>query len=745
MLSLNCSPVAASQQSTLATTTLHSLVIDTPNSGLTEQYNSTSVATTAKNISNLNFDKSILNPQQPSTQRLPKSYKFTLTAGKLWRFTFTTKSYPTTKGTELRLHKNLSINNYLIDDDGWFQYDHQLQQLYAWPSLEVRPGTYHYVLLPSGLDLEAEGENTINSEVVANIVVELIRPIYGATKSDIEQLIDHKFSLNFLHRQGAYTLLLHQVVAVFNSLSKPGSAARNDSFLKLQDILPTTTINPSSPPTISSIVPSNVQNQKNWRPSDKLNEYLLLSSTYSSDGEYFSLTWTTNTSPKSNTISLLNDCRFSIINETVSRFSFNPPNIEDSEDDDKYTISIKIDPSRLNSQAIIPTKRGNFALKLTLKGPCRRDKIIESLGSISSARLPKLQSEKLTEFSKDSSTTSPDTIFNRTNNNLSPASYTRLPGLPVPEAIDSTTATHTHTINTLQSRSISNSSDIIISSSTTESPKTTTSYLISASSPTVLPKQADSKPEINRRSDDKNSSSTSSTIMAHPTSNETYTKQAPQAKSFASYLDLNESISNTNATIMSPDSTISTSNQTQDTHPVQVVPYIEATTSSTPYDDGALIESNAPKLPDILRSNISSIPLNSQDRGLTDDFLDVLSDIMDHLIAVAVPVSVVIGAVLLISIIIALCNLRHKKKKARQFGVNDRFSFRYNSERRAFLKSSSKPVILEADQKSISLCGTPVRKVNPMTPTRQGDKQSSKTEKNDIVYLAMQPIASPKR
>lgn len=97
---------------------------------------------------------------------------------------------------------------------------------------------------------------------------------------------------------------------------------------------------------------------------------------------------------------------------------------------------------------------------------------------------------------------------------------------------------------------------------------------------------------------------------------------------------------------------------------------------------------------------------------------------MDYLVSVAVPVSIIVGIILLISILIALCNLCIKKRKSRQFEVGNRFNFRYGSERKAFLNNSTKPVISDVDQGSISTIGTPKRQLFTPIKSSAGDKNT---------------------
>jgi len=126
-----------------------------------------------------------------------------------------------------------------------------------------------------------------------------------------------------------------------------------------------------------------------------------------------------------------------------------------------------------------------------------------------------------------------------------------------------------------------------------------------------------------------------------------------------------------------------------------------------------------------------------QESSLNEDLIGILNDVTEYLVSVAVPVAIVVGSVLVVSILIAICNLCMKRKKSKQFEVGDRFKFRYGSERRHFLKNGSKPVILEADQKSLSIGGTPQHRANkPASPTGQSARADyhklTPMELNDI-------------
>jgi hypothetical protein len=124
-------------------------------------------------------------------------------------------------------------------------------------------------------------------------------------------------------------------------------------------------------------------------------------------------------------------------------------------------------------------------------------------------------------------------------------------------------------------------------------------------------------------------------------------------------------------------------------------------------------------------NSVSAINNTSRESSLNDDLIGILNDITDMMVSIAVPLAVVLGIVLILSILIAICNLCIKRRKSKQFEVSDRFKFRYGSERKGFLKKSSKPVILEADQKSISMGGTPRHQpllkadVNPLSTLSQ--------------------------
>lgn len=656
------------------------------------------------------------------TQQQTKSLKFTLVAGKFWRFDIKANSFSTYKEGELRLHKNVSANNFTIDDDGWFQYNHQQQQLFAWPSLTTKPGIYNYVLLPSKIDLEEESENTINVEVVASIIVELIRPLYPVNKSDIDQLIDHKFLLNDLRRHSSYPLLLQQIVSVFEFVAaKPQNSTTN---------------------TASGLFASGTGSISNHQ-KNKLSEYLLISSDYSADGELFSLVWSTHPSLINNTVTQISKCRLTAIRDTVAKLSISSNG--QLKDDDKSVVYYSIAAPFLNSQAIVPNLRGNTVLKLVLNGPCKNETVIEELGILG---------------------------FNKSNDNVDwgaddkensvvseqAASKKRLatvpPSLPDPEAIDSNTAAQTSTtsaplipisttsVSTLQVSSLPGT-DAPNSSVSTRivNPKTTTAPISdlavtelgtedSAKITETACRDIDCKDLlVNNQSENVTPNSSSATeptkisfVKEVGTSTERTTDEAvvvtklsktegplvvqqqpkiqPKAKSLVEFLDSSDKPNQTMAT-STPENT---SNMTR---------VLDSTNSS---QSVIMVPTSDPNV-------VTESTLN-------EDLMGILDDVMNYLISVAVPVSIVIGAILLISILIAIWSLCVKRRQSKEFQVRNRFDFRYGSERRVFLKNSSKPVILDADQKSLSMGGTPQHK-----PAKKPAKKKSDTSRVDFLPL----------
>lgn len=117
-----------------------------------------------------------------------------------------------------------------------------------------------------------------------------------------------------------------------------------------------------------------------------------------------------------------------------------------------------------------------------------------------------------------------------------------------------------------------------------------------------------------------------------------------------------------------------------------------------------------------------------QETSINEDLMGILNEVTEYLVSVAVPASIIVGLILIASILIAIFSLCRKRRKSKQFEVGDRFKFRYGSERRQFLKNSSKPVILEADQKSLSMGGTPQHRVQAKSNESKGP------------YLKMTPI-----
>lgn len=662
--------------------------------------NTTDITLSTTDKSNIN---TTLKPIQRSQQQT-KSFKFTLVAGKFWRFDIKANSFSTYKGGELRLHKNVSVNNYTIDDDGWFQYNHQQQQLFAWPSLSTKPGTYNYVLLPSKIDLEEENENMINIEVVASIIVELIRPLYPANKSDIDQLVDHKFSLNDLRRHPSYLLLLQQMVSVFEFI---GTRSQNSTQNSTTSLFATSTGSVSS-------------HQKN-----KLNEYLLIGSNYSQDGESFSLTWSTHPSLLSN-ITQISKCRLSVIRDTVAKLS-SLANVQHREDE-KFVFYYSIAASSLNSQAIVPDLRGNTLLKLILNSPCQNETIVEELGLTSHKKF----SDSLGWDADDK------------ENSIIPIqatskviSTTFLPGLPTPEAVNSNTAQQSQINSTPQTSTPTISTNnpqnslLVTTSKTNQTSVTEASISAQTNSPALVNPSAPNTtvvptnllvttttivmPEttldgrivnitpirdiIRESPIEPTKASTNSTADRTPLVTKATKIEGlfvPQPKSFAEFFDSSDK-QQQNPTLFGKTLT----------HEV-----------TKPLDSS--INSQSVSVVSTMNPNLVT------ESTLNEDLIGIIDDIMNYLTSVAVPVSIVIGAILLLSILIAVWSLCVKRRQSKEFQVRNRFDFRYGSERRVFLKNSSKPVILDVDQKSLSMGGTPQHK---------SGKKTSKNKKGDYFHL----------
>lgn len=679
---------------TATTTTTTTTTIPTPTS---EQYPAN---TTTSQNSILQVSPAVTPGKNPASnnsihQQQPKSLKFTLIAGKLWRFNIRPNSFFNYKEGELRLHKNVSFNNYIIDDDGWFQYNPQQQQLFSWPSLSIKPGTYHFVLLPSGVDFEADSENTVSVDVVANIVVELIRPLYQGLRNDIDQLIDHKFSLDFLHRHQAYPLLLQQIVSVFDTILRA-----NNNITQHNPIASNVSTTTSIPTTTLTAV---LAQQKSLKLVNKLSEYLLISSIYSSDGEFFSLTWSTHPGlSTNNSITQISECRLSTINDTVTKLSSLSSGQQSEKE--KFVIYYPLDAPFANSQAIVPTERGNNALKLILNGPCQKEKIVDELGIVPS--------------SASSSLTAPD-VDDKENNIVDllaiptaskVVSLKNSTVLLASEAIDSGPANTTQATYTTTTTTSTTKSPLPISIEAASIPATTVKPVtstVSIQSSTTAVKTSQTSNASTTQATSNNSTlpspitarkvnkleaqvvkSEESPLMQQPPPQPPKTQ--PQAKSFADFLDSNN-ISIKNATM---------------------------TTTTTPRATNISAEPESNLFINVVPSNFSNT--SSVEASLNEELIGIVDSIMNYLLSVAIPVAIIVGVVLLICTLVALCSLYNKKKKSKQLKVRNRFDFRYGSERRGFLKNSSEPVILDADQKSISMGGTP--KHGPSIKQKRNDR-----------------------
>lgn len=722
--------------------------------------------------------------QQQQQQSQPKSLKFTLIAGKYWKFHIKPSSLHTSHNNkELRLHRNVSSNNFIIDDDGWFQYNHQQQQLFAWPSLDTKPATYYFVLLPSGIDFEADGENVISgSDIVANILIELIRPLYSGPKFNIDQIIDHKFSLDYMHRHSSYPLLLNQIISIFETLTtRNNTASQNTSNTALTSLL------------LASQLPSN-------RLTVKLNEFLLIDSSYSPDGEWFSISWSLQSSLINNTVTQITECRLAFINDIVSRLS--SPSLGYQSDSDKFVIYYSLELPTVNPNAIAPTERGNYALKLTLNGPCRKEKTIDDLAVAPSTSnilvglTSDIDDQKSSNISdrQAPSTTSTTTTQPTTINELKfNSDQVSTPTLTSPVSIVTTTDLSLLSgsqINSLEpnTKSVQLSEpqqDIVSSQSSAASVETSTlpsftqlaldtneittpasiSNVNTTSHPTeptisstsVIPQQVTtpkkpSPPPISHPSSTEPTTSVESTtidnknkdqrgphqIQVFETDSSPFFDQnlldkqqqqqqrpldqsKPQVKSFASFLDLPQ--------VKSPNQ------YSRHQQNIVITTSTMATNNSTNLiDDGRSLEATiAPNMTEtsILKSE-STVPTASlQDSSINDDLIGILNEVTDYLVSVAVPASIIVGIILVASILLAISSLCLKRRRSKELEVGNRFKFRYESERRQFLKNGSEPVIIEADQRSLSMGGTPRHKVQP---------NQSEIEKNRATYLKMTPI-----
>lgn len=657
---------------------------------------------------------STIAPQSPQQ----RSLKFTLIAGKYWKFKIGTNSLQTKhREKELRLHRNVSTNNFIIDDDGWFQYNHQQQQLFAWPSYNLKPATYYFVLLPSSLDYEAGGENLIsNDDVVANIVVELIEP-YTTTKLDLDQLVDHKFSLEYLHRHSSYPLLLAQIVSVFDTLAR--SASSNSAA----DATTTEATTTTTATTTSSVLAA-LQQNKQARLSSRLSEFLLIDARASPDGEYFSITWTTHPSLANNSPLLpINDCRLGAINETLSKLSSR--SILYPNGDDQFVISYSLEGPLVNSQAIIPTELGNYAIKLALNNPCRRKKILDELGHISPPGAfiglatgidetennivqhkegSKLQQILTTTAVRSAATAQPSSLGSESERSIirdAPASITSQGGLDISasekagntsdsgqEPASSRATTQTHSVAPVSP---------VTQSQLERAPTPKTTPLVGSPSEelqTAAIENQNTIPTARRALETSTTQVSSSEEVRSPTPAPPLLQSnpPPQAKSFVDFLEPSENP--IRSTMMAGVTDISTSLLPSQSNDIQsnVTAYSTTETSSLNATSPATITSSK----------------SGQESSINDDLIGILNETTEFLLSIAVPLSIVLGVILIASILFALCNLCMKRRKSKQFEVGDRFKFRYGSERKGFLKNSSKPVILEADQKSLSMGGTPL-------------------------------------
>lgn len=565
--------------------------------------------------------RAIASPTSQPQHAQPLSFKFTLIAGKLWKFNIKPNSFTSlnSESGELRLHKNISANNFIIDDDGWFQYNPQSQQLFAWPSLSTKSGTYYFVLLPSGIDVEADAENIVPIDVKASIVVELIRPYQpDNARQDVDQLVDHKFSLENLQRHSSYPLLLQQILSVLEVVANATSGsdtAGNQLNSQLTSLITSTVTTTSAPSTTSNIIKLSNQLRYN-KLTAKFNEILLISYSYADDGESFSVSWSSHPSLSNNTLSRIGDCRLNVINDIVSKLSNSSSGYQDRADRD--IVYYPIDALSVPSLSASISERVN-ALKLVLNDQCQDDKTFAALRLTTSTFVP-------TQSTTTTISPAISTLFVVAHNDSSPP-------------------------NSSETKNYSSLA------------KSYTNFL------TDLPMHLDMNSQSNN-------------TMPVPPINQTSTS---------------DKLVITTTSTLSP---------LQTTYPaVSVVPSTVKTGSAP-------------------------------ESSLNEDFIGILNEVTDYLISVAVPLAIIIGVILLISIFIAACSLCRKRRQSKKVSGRDRFSFRYGSERKAFLRSSSKPVILEADEKSMTSL-TPQKRLEK-TPTK---RMAHKTV-DSITYVPMNAFAN---
>lgn len=658
-----------------------------------------------------------------------KVFKFTLIAGRYWKFILKPNTLASiTNNSELRLHRKLSDTSYVIDDDGWFQFNPHLLQLVGWPSLITPSGVYEYCLLPAALDVESEttDSNIVNNEVVASIVVQLIKPIFFQYK-DIDKLVDHKFSLDYLHRHASYPVLLNQVIAIFDIIVSQPPLDNNQAQ------------NASSQHTTSSghrvarralpgasLAFNSTASAKYAPPTNKLAECLLIDAAPTKDGSLFSFTWSTHPSLINGTIIPILDCRLKTILDTVSKISSLKTGALRTANDASISLQYTIDVKKLNSSSIVPTERGNYSLKLVLNSACKARQYIEELLKLS----PSARSDSSTVLDAENSINSVFESENGKENLATPITTTIQPtyssalyttALPLdpnstllaaPLNVDSGIERNRRPERlgpdfTSESRALLDSRTQILNSSTVL-PTTTqfeTLYSGQENKTFVFVTEA---PKQNR-------------AVPDPV---TFAQQSPQTTTDQTYL-INQHVSSSPTAL--PTSTLRVSPQPKSF----VSEYLE-TVTRPPENMSSLAVTIA-----IVNSTTAAPSINStyadedtkvsgSEQKSEKDLTDFLNSVVEDLTLYAVPVAMVVGAVLVLSIMIALLSLCVKKRKASKLRPTSRFDFRYGSERRAFIKNSSKPVILEADKKSLSMGGTPQhRAYRSMTNTPVKHKTGS--------------------
>lgn len=164
--------------------------------------------------------------------------------------------------------------------------------------------------------------------------------------------------------------------------------------------------------------------------------------------------------------------------------------------------------------------------------------------------------------------------------------------------------------------------------------------------------------------------------------------------------DIENTLKNNNTDTISPSSIDSPNNSPSDND--------NTSTSVTPLTDAPKGTSNSTK------AQVSTV----SEAGTHDGhFIKLIEETKDYLGPVAVTALIIVCILLFLCVGITYIVTCIKRKNSQKFRVRNRFDFRYESERRAFLKKGSKPVILESDQRNISIGGTPQHHAKAMGDT----------------------------